>query len=448
MSDRAADAIELISRGGMVVVVDDPDREDEGDLVMAADLAGPEAIDFMTRCGRGLVCLPMTAERLDALELYEMVVDSTDPLRTRFMTSIDLDVPGSTGISARDRSRTIRHAASEDAQPADFRRPGHVFPLRSGKGGVLSRRGHTEAGVDLARLAGRSPAAVICEILGYDGDMARGEALRSFAREHRLLEISIAELVAYRLSHDASTSLTSVPGPTDPTQPMVHRQAEALLPTRHGLWRAIGYRESGTGLEHVALVLGSLESHDAPLVRVHSECLTGDGLHSQRCDCGDQLNSAMGAIAAEGCGAVIYLRGQEGRGIGLINKLRAYALQDQGLDTVDANLRLGFAVDARDYGSAAGILADLALWRVRVLTNNPDKLHSLASRGIDVVGDVRLVVPHTVHSMRYVATKRERLGHLGSPAREMARSFDVGDCRIIALDVADDRVPTVGLSSR
>lgn len=403
---RAIAAIEDIAHGRMVIVVDDFDRENEGDLVMAADCVTGEAVNFMITHGRGLVCVPMESNRLRALRLADMTQSSNDPFGTRFTVSVDLDVPGSTGISAWDRAATIRQLASPETTMGELRRPGHVFPLRYADGGVLARRGHTEASVDLARLAGHAPAGVICEIIASDGTMLRGRDLEAFATEHSLRVVSIEDLVAYRLQHNPSVA----DSPATPRQ-AITRETETIIPAAHGVWRALGYLDSSSGAGHLALVMGSVETEDAPVVRIHSECLTGDVLRSQRCDCGEQLDAAMRLIAAQGTGVIIYVRGHEGRGIGLIDKLRAYALQDQGRDTVDANLELGLPIDARDYRQSAGILADLGITRVRLATNNPRKTQALRDAGIDVVSEVRLAVSPTSHSMNYLLTKKRRLGH-------------------------------------
>lgn len=415
MGSALREAVDTIARGGMVVVVDDPGRENEGDLVMAADAATPDAINFMATHGRGLICLPMDGELLDRLAIGPMVTDSHAPAETNFTVSIDLDIPESTGISAFDRARTIRAAVVDDAKPEDFRRPGHVFPLRAVESGVLGRRGHTEAVVDLARLAGRRPAGVICEIMADDGTMARGAVLTSFAAAYGLPILTIDELVEYRREDpDAARRVlrTVEPRPTG-----VRRCVETEMPTRYGRWRAVGYKLLDDDSEQIALVLGEPEKHAAPLVRVHSECLTGDVFRSNRCDCGQQLEAAMRRIADEGVGAVVYVRGHEGRGIGLVDKLCAYAMQDRGLDTVDANIELGLPVDARSYSAAAAMLADLGLDRIRLLTNNPSKIAALERDGIRVAERVGLPAIVTGDNATYLATKRRRLGHL--PAEDL-----------------------------
>jgi 3,4-dihydroxy 2-butanone 4-phosphate synthase / GTP cyclohydrolase II len=390
-------AIADIRDGRLVVVADDEDRESEGDLVAAAELITPEKINFMATHGRGLVCLTLTPERTAALGLPQMTEKNTEEQATAFTISIDADkrFGVSTGISAADRARTIRVAIDPATEPADLRRPGHVFPLRARPGGVLQRVGHTEASVDLARLAGLYPAGVICEILAADGTMMRRPALERFAAEHALTLVTVAQLVSYRLQHER----------------LVHRVAEARLPTPYGEFTLIGYRNDLGEAEHVALVFGDVANRDAVLVRIHSKCLTGDVFHSQRCDCGWQLHSAMQTIAEEGAGVVVYLD-QEGRGIGLLNKLKAYALQDHGHDTVEANVELGFAPDLRNYGIGAQILLDLGLSSIRLLTNNPRKVVGLDGYGLELVARVPIVPPATDENRAYLAVKRDKLGHL------------------------------------
>ncbi len=388
-------AIEAIRRGELVLVVDDHDRENEGDLVMAAAHVTPEAINTMVTHGRGLVCLPMAPDRCDALGLGPMVPRNAGREETAFTVSIDLEVPGSTGISAADRARTIARAVADDARPEEFRRPGHVFPLRARPGGVLERRGHTEAAVDLARLAGLPPAGVICEVMNPDGTMARLPELLRMADEHRLHLVTIEDLVAYRRRHEV----------------LVERVVETDLPTSWGDARVVGYRDQDGG-EHVAVCVGEVQDATDVLVRVHSECLTGDVLHSHRCDCGEQLDAAMRAIHTAGRGIVVYTRGHEGRGIGLVEKLRAYALQDAGRDTVDANLELGHPADARDFLPAAHVLRDLGVSRVRLMTNNPAKRQALVACGVDVAERVPLLVAPRPTNAHYLRTKRQRLGHV------------------------------------
>jgi 3,4-dihydroxy 2-butanone 4-phosphate synthase/GTP cyclohydrolase II len=382
----------------MVVVVDDENRENEGDLICAAQFATPEQINFMATEARGLICLAMEGERLDALDLPLMVDRNTDSNQTAFTVSVDAGPEHgvSTGISADDRARTIQVAIHPQSRPADLRRPGHIFPLRAKQGGVLKRAGHTEAAVDLSRLAGLYPAGVICEIQNGDGSMARLPQLVDYARRHQLRLINIADLIRYRLD----------------TERFVRRQAVAELPSAFGQFRAIGYRNELDGSEHVAIVKGHPEQANHPvLVRVHSECLTGDAFGSLRCDCRPQLEAALRMIEAAGEGVVVYLR-QEGRGIGLINKLRAYSLQDGGLDTVEANERLGFPADLRNYGVGAQILSDLGVHRLRLITNNPRKIAGLGGYGLQVEDRVPLVMDASQHNAAYLQTKRTKLGHL------------------------------------
>lgn len=400
--------LEAIRRGGMVVVTDDADRENEGDLVMAADAVTPEAVAFMAVRGRGLICLSMEPERLDALEVGLMVPGTAE---TNFTVSIDFDEPGSTGISAADRARTIRHAVNPAALPRDFRRPGHVFPLRYTPGGVLARRGHTEASVDLARLAGRAPAGVICEILNDDGTLARGPELAAFAARHGLPMTSVAEIADHLTGRATRSVPEPVPAAVTVQEPEVTRVARTVLPSRYGTWRTDGYRGTD-GLEYVVLRLGEPEADPGPpLVRLHSECLTGDALGSMRCDCGDQLDLAMRRIADEGSGVIVYIRGHEGRGIGLLPKLQAYELQDQGWDTVDANLDLGYQADARSYPGAAAVLRDLGITAVRLLTNNMGKVAGLRDHGITVTRRIPLVSAPSPVNLRYLTTKQNRMGH-------------------------------------
>jgi 3,4-dihydroxy 2-butanone 4-phosphate synthase / GTP cyclohydrolase II len=407
-------AVAAIAQGGMVIVVDDTDRENEADLVAAADAVTPEIVNFMVTHARGLLCVPIEGPRLDDLRIPNMVTTNGDPHGTSFTVSVDLDVPGSTGISARNRAETIRALADPSASAGSFRMPGHIFPLRYAEGGVLARRGHTEASVDLARLAGRQPAAAICEILADDGTMLSGRGVQDFAEEHRLPVVSVAELVEYRRTRDP---LRVVDFSAAKRRSSVERVAETVLPTEHGLWRAVGYRDLRTGAEHLALVLGDL-TDSAPLVRVHSECLTGDVFGSHRCDCGPQLDAACRMIAKEGRGVVVYVGGHEGRGIGLLNKLRAYRLQDHGRDTLDANLDLGLPADARHYDQSVDILADLGIHRLRLLTNNPDKVAGLRTAGLDVLGVVPLQTRPTPQNTGYLLTKQTRMGHtLGDDRR-------------------------------
>jgi 3,4-dihydroxy 2-butanone 4-phosphate synthase/GTP cyclohydrolase II len=398
-----AEAVDAIRGGRMVVVTDDADRENEGDLVIAADAVTSESIAFMAVQGRGLICVAMEPRRLDALELAPMVAGGG--AETNFAMSIDLDVPGSTGISAADRAATIRRAIDASSVASDFRRPGHVFPLRYTPGGVLARRGHTEASVDLARLAGRTPAGVICEILNDDGTMARGAVLRSFAEWYGLPMISVAELADHLRANPQWADQPGAGGDA-----VVRLAAETVLPSRYGDWRAFGFR-GGDGLEYVVLVRGNPGAAGPALVRLHSECLTGDALGSARCDCGEQLQMSMRQISDEGAGAVVYIRGHEGRGIGLLPKLRAYALQDQGLDTVDANLALGYRSDSREYAGAAAVLRTLGLGRVRLLTNNARKVTGLRDNGIDVTERIPLITTPSSDNLHYLWTKQTRMGH-------------------------------------
>ncbi|MFF2851222.1 bifunctional 3,4-dihydroxy-2-butanone-4-phosphate synthase/GTP cyclohydrolase II [Streptomyces sp. NPDC058001] len=401
LSDFALDPVERavadIAAGRPVVVVDDENRENEGDLVIAAEKATPEIIAFMMSECRGLICAPMEGDELDRLQLPQMVEHNTESMRTAFTVSVDASGAHgvTTGISAADRATTLRLLADGTAGPDDFVRPGHVFPLRAKPGGVLVRNGHTEAAVDLARLAGLRPAGAIVEIAGEDGRMLRLPELVPFARKHGLSIISIEDLIAYRRA----------------SEPTVRREAEVRLPTAHGDFTAYGYRSTVDGVEHVALVHGDIGDGDDLLVRVHSECLTGDIFHSLRCDCGPQLQASMERITAEGRGVVVYLRGHEGRGIGLLSKLRAYELQERGRDTLDANLELGLPADARDYGASAQILQDLGVRSLRLLTNNPDKTRALVRHGLDVTGREPMPVQAGEHNLRYLRTKRDRMGH-------------------------------------
>lgn len=425
--DSIEDAIREIADGRMIVAVDDENRENEGDLLMAADRVTPEAISFMARFGRGLICAPFEAGRLAELGLGPMVPKNGDPHGTAFTVSVD-HVKSTTGISAHERAATIRALADPAAKPEDFHAPGHVFPLASRAGGVLKRRGHTEAAVNLARLAGSSiPGGVICEIMKDDGTMARLPDLRVFAEEHGLKLISIDALAAFlserqqvgsptmsAAEQSAPEGLSKTPG-SDAPKLAVTREAETRLPTRYGEFRMIGYRETKTGKEHVALAMGDIADGKSVLVRVHSECLTGDALGSRRCDCGEQYDAAMRAIAEEGRGLLVYLR-QEGRGIGLVNKIRAYALQDRGFDTVDANLHLGFRADERDYSVGIGILKDLGVSKLRLMTNNPAKLEGLVKNGLQASGleiteRVPVVIQANAENERYLRTKEERMNH-------------------------------------
>ncbi|MET9127989.1 bifunctional 3,4-dihydroxy-2-butanone-4-phosphate synthase/GTP cyclohydrolase II [Streptomyces sp. NPDC004528] len=403
-------AIADIAAGRPIVVVDDEDRENEGDLVIAAEKATPEIIAFMMSECRGLICAPMEGDELDRLQLPQMVDHNTESMRTAFTVSVDASGAHgvTTGISAADRATTLRLLAGGRAGAGDFVRPGHIFPLRARPGGVLVRNGHTEAAVDLARLAGLRPAGAIVEIAGEDGRMLRLPELVPFARKHGLTIISIEDLVTYRRS-------LQVPAPSDqeapPAGPAVRREARTQLPTAFGEFTAYGYRSTADGVEHVALVHGEIGDGEDVLVRVHSECLTGDVLHSLRCDCGPQLQTSLQRIQAEGRGVVVYLRGHEGRGIGLLSKLRAYELQEHGRDTLDANLELGLPADARDYGASARILEDLGVHSLRLMTNNPEKTDALVRNGLRVTRREPMPVQAGEHNLRYLRTKRDRMGH-------------------------------------
>jgi 3,4-dihydroxy 2-butanone 4-phosphate synthase / GTP cyclohydrolase II len=390
-------AIADIRSGKFVIVADDEDRENEGDLVCAAKLVTPEMVNFMIRRARGLVCLALAPERVDQLGLAPMAENNLDDYRTAYTVSIDASARFgvTTGISAADRAETIRVAVDDATAPGDLRHGGHVFPLRAREGGVLQRVGHTEAAVDLARLAGLYPAGVICEILNEDGSAARRPELETFAAEHGLTFITVAQVVAHRLK----------------TERLVHRLAEARLPTEFGTWRIVGYENDVDQHEHVAIVYGDVTDGENVLVRMHSKCLTGDVFHSQRCDCGWQLETAMRMIADEGRGVIVYLD-QEGRGIGLLNKLKAYELQDRGADTVEANERLGFQPDLRNYGIGAQILLDLGLKSIRPITNNPKKMIGLEGYGLRVEARVPIVQPAQDENAGYMRTKRDKLGHL------------------------------------
>jgi 3,4-dihydroxy 2-butanone 4-phosphate synthase/GTP cyclohydrolase II len=388
------EAIEDIRNGKFVVVVDDPARENEGDLVIAAQFATPEAVNFMATHARGLICLCLTEERCEQLELRPMTDRNEAPLGTNFTVSVEAREGVTTGISAADRAHTIQVAVDPNAKPHDLVTPGHVFPLRAKDGGVLRRSGQTEASVDLARLAGLIPAGVVCEIMNEDGTMARVPDLVPYCELHGLKMVTVADLIEYRRRNEK----------------LVERDVAVRLPTEYAEFTAVAFRETLTGKHHVALVLGDVEHADDVLVRVHSECLTGDVFHSLRCDCGDQLDAALRAIAAEGRGVLLYMA-QEGRGIGLLNKLKAYELQEQGMDTVEANLALGFAADAREWGIGNQILADLGLTTIRLLTNNPKKVSGLEAYGLKVTQQVPIEVPPNDENRRYLTAKRDKLGH-------------------------------------
>lgn len=387
------EALEDIRQGKMIVMVDDEDRENEGDLVMAAEMATPEAINFMATYGRGLICVPMTKNRIQALQLEQMVAENTDPHGTAFTVSVDA-VTSSTGISAFERAATVKILANPNSEPAELHRPGHIFPLQAREGGVLVRAGHTEGSVDLARLAGLQPAGLICEIMNEDGTMARVPDLLQFVKKHNLKILTLKDLISYRRQ----------------SEKLIERVEAVSLPTGFGDFRAVGYLSILDREEHIALVKGRVDDGEPVLVRVHSECLTGDVFHSRRCDCGDQLAAALEEIEHEGRGVLLYMR-QEGRGIGLLNKLRAYKLQEEGKDTVEANLALGFPEDLRDYGVGAQILADLGISKVRLMTNNPRKIVGLEGYGLNVVERIALEVPSKPENTRYLCTKKQKMGH-------------------------------------
>ncbi|UCG55505.1 MAG: bifunctional 3,4-dihydroxy-2-butanone-4-phosphate synthase/GTP cyclohydrolase II [Dehalococcoidia bacterium] len=389
------EAIEDIKAGKFVIVVDDEDRENEGDLVMAAEKVTSEAINFMAKHGRGLICVPLIGERLDELKIPMMVNDNTSRFTTAFTVSVEAKHGTSTGISAADRARTVQALVDCNTKPEDLLMPGHTFPLRAKEGGVLVRAGQTEAAVDLARLAGLKPAGVLCEIMNEDGTMARLPQLEIFSQQFNLKIISVADIIAYRRR----------------TEKLVHKVAEARLPTRYGDFTAIAYKSDIDNDEHLALVMGNIKTKKPVLVRVHSECLTGDIFGSLRCDCGDQVMQALKQIAEEKRGILLYMR-QEGRGIGFHNKICAYELQDKGMDTVEANLSLGFEPDLRDYGIGAQILADLGLHKIRLITNNPKKVIGLEGYGIKVMETVPIIIPPNPYNRRYLETKQKKMGHV------------------------------------
>jgi 3,4-dihydroxy 2-butanone 4-phosphate synthase / GTP cyclohydrolase II len=389
------EAIEDIRSGKMVIVCDAEDRENEGDLTLAAQFATPEAINFMAKEGRGLICLALEPSRCDELGLDLMAAKNESPFQTAFTVSVEAREGVTTGISAHDRARTIQVAIDPRSTPSDLVQPGHIFPLKAKAGGVLERAGQTEAGVDLARLAGVTPAGVICEIMNDDGTMARVPDLEKFCAKHDMKMVTVADLIEYRRRQDK----------------LVQREVEVKLPTAYGDFKAVAYRSLVDNKHHIALVKGEVEGQDDVLVRVHSECLTGDVFHSMRCDCGEQLESALSMIEAEGSGVLLYLA-QEGRGIGLLNKLHAYKLQEEGLDTVDANLKLGLPADLRDYGIGAQILVDLGLSKIRIMTNNPKKIIGLEGYGLEVTDQVAIEHVPNEHNLAYLRAKKERMGHL------------------------------------
>ena len=395
------EAINDIQNGKMVIVIDDEDRENEGDLTMAAEMVTPEAINFMATYGRGLICVPMLGEHLDKLNLPPMVSNNTANLSTAFTVSVDSLIGTTTGISASDRSNTIRALVDDETKPEDLGRPGHIFPLRYVDGGVLKRTGQTEASIDLCRLSGLREAAVICEIMADDGHMARMPQLEEFAQQHDIKIVSVEDLISYRRRHER----------------LIERVAEARVPTEYGEFTAVSYSSVVDVQEHVAFVKGDISQNDPVLVRVHSECLTGDVFGSKRCDCGYQVQLALEAIEEYGSGVLLYMR-QEGRGIGIHNKLKAYALQDKGYDTVEANVMLGFAPDPRQYGIGAQILEDLGVKKMRLLTNNPTKRVGLEGFGLEVVERVPIIAPPTEENVKYMETKRERMGHILDPIQD------------------------------
>lgn len=388
------EALEDIKNGKMIVVVDDENRENEGDLILSSEKVTPEAINFMTKYGRGLICMPVEEERLSELNITPMVENNTDNLETAFTVSIDA-METTTGISAYERALTVKKVISKETKAEDFKRPGHIFPLKAKEGGVLKRAGHTEAAVDIAKMAGHFPAGVICEILNEDGTMARVPQLMEYTKEHNLKIITIADLIMYRRQNEV----------------LIQRVTEARLPTKYGDFNVVGFENKLNGEHHIALVKGDVTDSEPVLVRVHSECLTGDAFGSIRCDCGEQYASAMKEIEKAGKGVLLYMR-QEGRGIGLINKLKAYSLQDKGMDTVEANLALGFSEDMREYGIGAQILADLGIKKVKLMTNNPKKIAGLSGYGIEILERVPIQMNHNESNEYYLRTKKQKLGHI------------------------------------
>jgi len=393
--DSIEEAIASLKKGEIIIVVDDEDRENEGDFVLAADKVTPEAVNFIAKFGRGLICLAATRQRIEELDIQPMVARNTASLGTSFTVSVDAAHGTTTGISAHDRAHTIKVFIDPETRPQDLARPGHVFPLEAQPGGVLQRAGHTEAAVDLCRIGEMYPAGILCEIMDEDGSMARLPKLRQLADEHRLRLISIADLIAYRRGHEK----------------LVQREAEVEMPTRYGLFRMIAYTTSVDSATHIALVKGDLAPDREAMVRVHSECMTGDLFHSLRCDCGEQMEAALRAIEEQGRGVFLYMR-QEGRGIGLVNKLKAYMLQDEGCDTVEANRKLGFPADLREYGIGAQILRDLGVGKMILMTNNPRKIIGVESYGLEVVGRAPLEIRPNVRNLRYLRTKKAKMGHL------------------------------------